>query len=194
MWVRCAIWLGAAVILAFGSVGCGSKPIEGPVTNESDLGAVCGGRYFAGAAPFAGSAPHPVVVFGPDSGNARTYAGPKRLPVFFLDRELGDVGPAWTTRDPTAIQLVACTERDDDSDSGQTCAFDGGRPTPLRFASYTVHVYETNTGVEIGTARIEAGEAGCPNSALVDENDPAVFSVPLPQQYLDALARFVNRP
>jgi hypothetical protein len=29
---------------------------------------------------------------------------------------------------------------------------------------------------------------------LVDENDPVVFSTPSPQQYLDALRGFVNRP
>jgi hypothetical protein len=100
----------------------------------------------------------------------------------------------WTTRDPADVQLVACTERDDDTESVQTCPFDDDPPTPLRFASYTLHVYEASTGVESGTSQIEARNDTCPSSALVDENDPVVFSTPSPQQYLDALRGFVNRP
>lgn len=194
MWVRSVTWLGGVTTLIVGAAGCGSKPIDGPVTNVSDLAAVCDGSHFARAAPFAGAAPHPIVVIPPDEGNAKTYGGTNSSPVLFLDPELGDVGSAWTTRDPAAVQLVACTERDDDTESGRTCTFDSDPPTPLRLARYTVRVYETRTGAESGTTQIEARNDRCPSSALVDENDPVVFSRPLPQQYLDALESFVNRP
>ncbi len=194
MWVRSATWVGVVAMSVGGLAGCGSKPIDGPVTDVSDLAAVCDGSHFARAAPFTGAPPHPVVVIPPDTGNAQTYGGTHPPPVLFLDPSLGDVGPAWTTRDPADVQLVACTERDDDTESGQTCPFDDDPPTPLRFASYTLHVYEASTGVESGTSQIEARNDTCPSSALVDENDPVVFSTPSPQQYLDALRGFVNRP
>jgi hypothetical protein len=194
MWVRSVTWVGVAALLVGGLTGCGSKPIEVPVTNISDLAAVCDGSHFTRAAPFTGAPPHPIVVIPPDPGNARTFTGIRPSPVLFLDPSLGDVGDAWTTREPKEIQLVACTERDDDTDSGRTCPFDDDSPTPLRFASYTIHIYEASTGVESGTIQVEARNDRCPSSALVDENDPVVFSTPTPQQYLDALTGFVNWP
>jgi hypothetical protein len=53
-----------ALLLA-GLIGCGSKPIDGPVSKVSELVAVCAGRHAPTAAPFAGARPHPILVVPP---------------------------------------------------------------------------------------------------------------------------------
>jgi hypothetical protein len=66
-----------ALLLA-GLIGCGSKPIDGPVSKVSELVAVCAGRHAPTAAPFAGARPHPILVVPPKGA-------------------LKQLGPAWNS-------------------------------------------------------------------------------------------------
>lgn len=183
MQVRSVTYLGFIALLLAGLAGCGSEPIDGPVTKVSDLVAVCGGRHFAAAAPYAGAPPHPILVVRPHGAVQDMFENPR----------LSGFGPAWNPQDPAAVQLVACTESDGGGEElGLRCHYPFGTSASLRSADYTVTVYEARTGAEVGQARIEARET-CPLSAPVYRQDPVVYATPSPQQYLDALGTFVNR-
>jgi hypothetical protein len=175
--------VGFVALLLAGLVGCGSKPIDGPVTKVSDLVALCDGRHSSTAAPFAGPPPHPILVVRPHGAIEDMLENPR----------LRELGAAWTPQDPATVQLVACTESDGGGgESGLRCQYPSGNSASLRYADYTVTVYEARTGVEVGKAHIEARDT-CPLTAAVYREQPVVYATPSPQQYLDALGSFVNR-
>jgi hypothetical protein len=62
----------------------------------------------------------------------------------------------------------------------------------LRYADYTVTVYQARTGAEVGKTHIQARDT-CPLTAAIYGKQPVVYAVPSPQQYLDTLGPFVNR-
>ena len=183
MQIRSGYVLLSTALLLAGLVGCGGKEIDEPVTKVSALVALCSGRHSTTAAAYTGAPPHPILVVRPQGAVQDMLENP-RLAVF---------GPPWNPQDPTAVQLVACTERDGGgADSGLLCPSPSGQSASLRFADYTVTVYEARTGAKVGEAHVEARDT-CPLSASVYRQDPVVYAAPSPQQYFDALETFVNR-
>jgi hypothetical protein len=185
--IRSITCLGSVALLlaglVAGLVGCGSKPIEGPVTKVADLVALCAGRHAPTAAPFAGAPPHPILVVPPQGVLKEILDNPR----------FRELGPVWNPQDPATVQLVACTESESGgADSGFLCPYPFGKLAPLRYADYTVTVYEARTGDEVGKTHIEARDT-CPLTAAVYREQPVVYAVPSPQQYVDALGGFVNR-
>lgn len=176
--------LACAALLLAGLVGCGSKPIDGPVTKVTELVALCAGRRDPTAAPFAGTPPHPILVVPPQGALKETLDNPR----------FRQLGPAWNPQNPAIVQLVACTESErGGTDTGLLCPYPFGKSVPLRYADYTVTVYQARTGAVVGKTHIQARDT-CPLSAAVYGNQPVVYAVPSPQQYLDALGAFVYRP
>ena len=102
MQIRSGYVLLSTALLLAGLVGCGGKEIDEPVTKVSDLVALCGGRHSTTAAAYTGAPPHPILVVRPQGAVQDMLENP-RLAVF---------GPPWNPQDPTAVQLVACTESD----------------------------------------------------------------------------------
>ncbi len=183
MQVRSVIYVSFAMLLLAGLVTCGSKPLDEPVTKVSDLVALCDGRHFTTAAPYAGPPPHPILVVRPHGAVEDMMENPR----------LNELGPAWNPQDAAAVQLVACTESDGGGEeSGLRCQYPFGKSASLRIADYTVTVYEARTGAKVGQAKIKARET-CPLSAPVYRQDPVVYATPSAQQYLEALESFVNR-
>lgn len=183
MRVPSVTFVGFVALLLAGLAGCGSKPIDGPVAKVSDLVALCSGRHYATAAPYAGAPPHPILVVRPYGAVEDMMESPR----------LSGLGPAWNPQDAADVQLVACTESDGGgTESGLRCQYPFGKSAVLRTADYAVTVYEARTGAKVGQARIEARET-CPLSAPVYRQDPVVYATPSPQQYLEALGSFVNR-
>jgi hypothetical protein len=181
--IRSMTYLGYAALLLAGLVGCGSKPIDGPVTKVSDLVGLCAGRHNPTAAPFAGAPPHPILVVPPQGALKEIVDNPR----------FRDLGPAWNPQDPAVVQLVACTESESGGiDSGLVCPYPSGKSASLRYADYTITVYQARTGAEVGKAHIQARDT-CPLSASVYREHPVVYAVPSAQQYFDALGSFVNR-
>jgi hypothetical protein len=176
-------YLGSAALLFAGLAGCGSKPIDGPVTKVSDLVALCAGRHDPTAAPFTGAPPHPILVVPPQGALKEILDNPR----------FRELGPAWNPQDPAVVQLVACTESESaGKDSGLLCSYPSGRSASLRYADYTVTVYQARTGAEVGKTHIQARDT-CPLTAAIYGKQPVVYAVPSPQQYLDTLGPFVNR-
>jgi hypothetical protein len=183
MQVQSGYAIAFTALLLAGLVGCGSKEIDEPVTKVPDLVAVCSGHHSPTAAAYAGAPPHPILVVRPHGAVQDMLENPR----------LAVLGPPWNPQDPAAVQLVACTESDGGgADSGLLCPYPSGQSASLRFADYTITVYEARTGAKVGQAHVEAHDT-CPLSASVYQQDPVVYAVPSPQQYFDALETFVNR-
>ncbi|HET9117362.1 MAG TPA: hypothetical protein VFN75_04670 [Pseudonocardiaceae bacterium] len=181
--IRSVTYAGFTALLLAGLIGCGSKPIDGPVSKVSDLVAVCGGRHAPTAAPFAGAPPHPILVVPPQGA----------IEDILENTRFQQLGPAWNPQDPTAVQLVACTQSDGGGmDSGLLCPYPFGKSASLRYANYTVTVYEARSATTVGKAHIEARDT-CPLTAAAHGQQPVVYAVPSAQQYRDALGGFVNR-
>ncbi|HZE00538.1 MAG TPA: hypothetical protein VE155_02040 [Pseudonocardiaceae bacterium] len=183
MRIRSGYVIVSTALLLAGLVGCGGKEIDKPVTTVSDLVAVCSGRHSTTAAAYAGAPPHPILVVRPNGAVQDMLENPK----------LAVLGPPWNPQDAAAVQLVACTESDGGgADSGLLCPYPSGQSASLRFANYTITVYEARTGTKVGQAHVEARDT-CPLSASVYRQDPVVYATPSPQQYFDALETFVNQ-
>lgn len=183
MQCRSALYLGFAALLFAGLVGCGGKPINGPVAKVSDLVAVCASRHDITAAPYAGAPPHPILVVPAQGALQEVLDNPR----------FRALGPAWNPPNPAVVQLVACTQSDGGgADSGLICPYPFGKTAALRYADYTVTVYEARTGVQVGKVHLQARDT-CPLSAAVYGQQPVVYAVPSPRQYLDSLGSFVNR-
>jgi hypothetical protein len=183
MQVRSGYVIVSTGLLLAGLVGCGGKEISKPMTKVSDLVAVCSGHHSPTAAAYAGAPPHPILVVRPHGAVQDMMENPR----------LAVLGPAWNPQDPTTVQLVACTESEGGgADSGLLCPYPSGQSASLRFADYTITVYEAHTGAKLGQSHVEARDT-CPLSASVYRQDPVVYATPSPQQYFNALQPFVNR-
>lgn len=85
---RYVIVAGVVVALVVG-VGL----VRGRLPGESyDLDPACAGKFYDGAAPYAGAAPHPVVAFGENEAGVLNFEWP-----FITERPAAD-----------DVQLVAC--------------------------------------------------------------------------------------
>ena len=181
--IRSVTCVAFTALLLAGLIACGSKPIDGPVSKVSDLVAVCAGRHAPTAAPFAGAPPHPILIVPPQGALKEISENPR----------FQQLGPAWNPQDPTVVQLVACTDSDGGGiDSGLLCPYPFGKSASLRYANYTVTVYEARSAATVGKAHIEARDT-CPLTAAVYGPRPVVYAVPSAQQYRDALGSFVNQ-
>jgi hypothetical protein len=88
--IRCVTYASFTALLLAGLIGCGSKPIDGPVSKVSDLVAVCAGRHVPTATPFAGAPPHPILVVPPQGALKEILENPR----------FQQLGPAWNPPRP----------------------------------------------------------------------------------------------
>ncbi|OAA28225.1 hypothetical protein UG55_1006198 [Frankia sp. EI5c] len=166
----------------------GVRTLDGPVTS-ADLSQICDGETaLAAAPPYAGPAPHPVMVLSQRQGNDPT--GPT-LVFHPLDRLGEEEHDAFLT--PVArIQLVACAERADRAPTDVVCRFDLGveKSVPFFRTSYRITVREAHTGKVVGTVPVNPAAAGCPTAARVSWGGAEVFSAPTDPQFVSALRAF----
>lgn len=181
----------ALVLAVIVLVGCSEEAPadEGRLTSTSDFAAVCGGGAVSSAAEYGGSAPHPIAVFAPTPGKD---PGPKTSAEDFRDNKFAEI-PGWDPDDPTAVQLVACLNRDGERKTSITCALESGQSeVPLYVAQFTATVHEAKTGKEIGETPVEAKTEECPSVALADDDQPKVYSIPTQEEYIDRLGPYVD--
>jgi hypothetical protein len=170
----------------------------GPESSELPFSAAgfspaCDGTVFPDAPAYKGAAPHPTVVFTTDYN--QQLSG-KWSTVHAIYDERNPFSDAWTSSDPAVIQAVACiTINGDPRHPVSQCPYsDRSRPGPTTLPMYrgefTITMYEARTGRRIHQAHISGEVTKCPKMVPVDATH--VFTSPSPQQYLDAIGRFVD--
>jgi hypothetical protein len=155
------------------------------------LSAACvgAGTAYSSAAAYAGSGPHPVIVFSNDS----------------------DVGfsAQWTPDNTATIQLVACVNRDGNvTNSSMSCSYNeilgpNGQPIvvpglpaetdAVGLAEYQVTVYVLRTHRELGSARVVGEDTTCPQEKPAGPIGSVVFSRLTDAQLHQVLDPYVNR-
>ena len=176
-WIRPQPYDGRMTAHAL-SEACGSTRFEG-----------WGRKYFPDAAPYDGSAPHPVhvVIETPEE------AGEDDASYGALGWR--NVGPddVRTILRPESVQLVACLDWVAGGDEIGRCDFEDHASVPVRSATYDLTVYEARTGDEVGTDRIEdAHSTQCPNTWIFQGDDVTIFAAPTAQQLDAALEPFID--
>lgn len=138
----------------------------------------CGGIASAGAAPYAGPAPHPVDFEGDNNFSAtpRDYhdlqdAGLDGgdMDVFELNGVLNSssadasIEPAsWVPASAARVQLVACVTMDTSTTTVGSCPYTGKRAT-LEAAQYTLTLYVARTGRKLaGPVTLQGNDKTCP--------------------------------
>jgi hypothetical protein len=176
--------------LALSACGLTTKrSIDKPVRDSSSFVEVCNrGSSFTDAAPYKGSAPHPIVVFEPGETNGNLGGTFRGDPIPFGD------DPEFDPPDAAAVQLIGCPQRVPNSrqDTGRKCAFGGGVEVPLYDISYELKVREATTGNVVASTEIRASGATCPDSRTRIPDVDAVYAVPTPGQYRDSLQSLVG--
>ena len=170
----------------------------GPESSElpfsaSGFSPACDGTVFPDAPAYKGSAPHATVVFTSDYN--QQLSG-KWSTVQAIYDEQNPFSDAWTSSNPAVIQAVACITIDGDPrDQVSQCPYSNrSRPDsttlPMYRGEFTITLYEARTGRRIHQAHISGEVMKCPKMVPVDATH--VFTTPSPQQYLDAIGRFVD--
>jgi hypothetical protein len=157
---------------------CGSTTFEG-----------WGRDYFPDAAPYEGSAPHPVhvVIENPEESGQPESS--------YDAMGWRDASPEVmrSILRPETVQLVACLDWTDDGEQISSCDYQDHPSVPVRSAGYDLTVYETRTGDEVGTDRIEdARSTQCPRQWIFQGDDPAIFAAPTVEQLDAALEPFTD--
>lgn len=170
----------------------------GPESSElpfsaSGFSPACDGTVFPDAPAYKGAAPHPTVVFTTDYNQQLSGKWSTVQAIYDDQNPFSD---AWTSSNPAVIQAVACITIDGDPrDPVSQCPYGNrSRPEqtmlPLYRGEFTITLYEARTGRRIHQAHISGEVVKCPKMVPVDANH--VFTTPSPQQYLDAIGRFVD--
>lgn len=144
-------------------------------------------QYFPYAAAYDGPGPHPIHVaieHPEESGaNEASYVG------LGWRNPLEDVGS--DVMHPERFELVACLAWTGGGDQIETCDYEDHNAVPIEAASYDVTIYETKTGDEVGTGRIEdARSAECPETWIFEGDDPVIFAAPNKAQLDDVLIEY----
>ncbi|MFD0008046.1 hypothetical protein ACFVJ4_37380 [Streptomyces sp. NPDC127178] len=161
-----------------------------PAGAVADLSALCGQprRYVASQAPYAGTGPHPIVVY-----EQRKPAGHAARRVPYSDPDWQ--GSPFDAYGPHAVQLVACSKRVYAEPTQRRCRFEEGKPVQLYHAGYRVEVLEARTARKISDVVLWPSAVACPRAgAVLDERASRVFSVPTAEDYADALMSFGVEP
>lgn len=172
-----AVVLICVVFAVIRNVGGDGRMSESDValTKVEQLADLCAAepRYYPDAAEFTGAAPHPVHIFRRSNYDKSFRHEPFRVadaPV----QETQLVGCAVQTR--TGPRVTMCTYPD--------------RPEiPLHQATYLLTVYETRTGVKLGTQTITASRGQCPTTYEPPPEDKPwmLYAGPSDDQYKQAL-------
>lgn len=153
----------------------------------------CDGTRFPDAPAYRGDAPHPTVLFSTDY-NQQLSGKWSTVQAIYNDKN--PFSEAWKSSDPAVIQAVACIALDGEPNGTVTqCPYnDRAHPEPITVPMYrgefTITVYEARTGRKIHQTHITGEVMTCPKMVPVDVTH--VFTTPSPQQYLDAIGRFVD--
>lgn len=153
----------------------------------------CDGTVFPDAPAYKGDAPHPVVVFSTDYN---LQLSGKWSTVQAIYDQRNPFSAAWRSNDPSEIQAVACIALDGEPhDTVTECQYNvpsAATPTkiPMYRGEFTITLYETRTGRRIHQAHISGEAMKCPK--MVPVKVTHVFTTPSPQQYVDAIGRFVD--
>jgi hypothetical protein len=170
----------------------------GPETSELPFSAagfspVCDGTVFPDAPAYRGAAPHPTVVFATDYNLQLSGKWSKVRAIY---DEANPFSAAWKSSDPRQIQAVACLALDGEPQIAvKECPYNNpSQPGSARISMYrgefTITLYEARTGRRIHQAHISGELTDCPG--MVPVGAEHVFSKPSPQQYIDAIGRFVD--
>jgi hypothetical protein len=176
----------------------------GPETGElpyspSGLSDVCDGTVYPDAPAYTGAGPHPTMLFATDYNLRQT--GRWSIPPEIVDAGNAALfSAAWRPQEPGEVQAVACMTVDEKSQNTiDRCEYrDPQRPglaqplipVPMYRGEFTITLYETRTGRRIHRTTISGQDAGCPSTLPAGAS--RVYSEPSPQQYVDAIGRFVD--
>jgi hypothetical protein len=170
-----------------GATAAGGRANDGPVT-VSSLGDVCvGGSRLTRAVPYAGAAPHPVMIFGPGAGDA-PGAAPYTVKLLDVGR---DVQSAFRAL-PAQTQLVGCLERVRETPTQVNCHYMTRDHVPFYRASYRLTVRAAGTGAVVDRFLIDPAASGCPTNVTVNALGPKVWSMPTTGQYVESLRRYTE--
>lgn len=153
----------------------------------------CEGTIFPDAPAYKGGGPHPTVVFDTDY-NVQLSGKWSTVPEIY-DARNGFSG-AWTSANPGEIQAVACVDLGGEPEAAvKECPYnDRSRPGPTNLPMYrgefAVRLYEARTGRLIHEAHISGEIVKCPK--MVPVGATHIYSTPSPQQYMEAIGRFVD--
>ena len=139
----------------------------------------CGGIASAGAAPYAGPAPHPVDFEGDNNFSAtpRDYQDADLdggdMDVFELNGVLNSSSAnasiesaSWIPASAARVQLVACVTMDTSTTTVGSCQYTGKRAT-LDAAQYTLTLYVARTGRKLaGPVTLQGSDKTCPGLAI----------------------------
>jgi len=166
-----------------------SQPIPIALTAEypDDFSFVCKGEVVSNADPYAGSNPHPMVLFVPgqvavgDTGN-----GYKSSDVIFDD-------PSWNPPSLSTTQLVGCFDRQS-ATLAMTCQYDSG-PVNFYNATYKLTIREAHTARILGTATVpgESDSHNCPIELTTVGSDPSQYAGPDQTAAQGAVRTYVQR-
>jgi hypothetical protein len=170
----------------------------GPESNDLPFSAAgfspaCDGTVFPDAPAYRGAAPHPTVVFSTDYN---LQLSGKWSTVQAIYDQRNPFSAAWRSSDPGEIQAVACIALDGDPhDTVTECPFTvpgspGAKKIPMYRGEFTITLYEARTGRKIHQAHISGDVIKCPKTVPVKVTH--IFTTPSPQQYIDAIGRFVD--
>ena len=153
----------------------GMRAADDQLTSTAQLAELCDSspRYFPDAAPFTGQPPHPARFF------RRTETGDAFQP------EPYQPAPA----PAQATQLVGCAVQTRTGPRIAMCKYTDQPEIPLHQATYLLTVYETRTGIKLGTQTITAPRGQCPASYDEPAEDQPwmLYAGPGDDQYQQAL-------
>lgn len=153
----------------------------------------CDGTVFPDAPAYRGGAPHPTVVFSTDYN---LQLSGKWATVQAIYDQRNPFSAAWRSNDPGEIQAVACIALDGEPhDSVNECPYNvpsspGPKKIPMYRGEFTITLYEARTGRRIHQTHVTGDTMKCPK--MVPVGVTHVFTTPSPQQYIDAIGRFVD--
>jgi hypothetical protein len=161
----------------------------------ADFDRVCDTKVgFDGAAAYdpAAAGPHPVVLFEAFGADGDLIDTSRTLPDGWLVAEDLDFED---NAELAVTELVACGVRVEETPTGTTCDFDDdGDTVTLELIDTVIEltVYEAATGTELGSTTLEASSTECPFFVTFDPDDLRYFNEPTDDQYISALAPFVE--
>lgn len=167
------ICVGFLMFRGFGDEGM--RASEEPLTEVNQLAALCGEapRYFPDAQPFAGPEPHPVRIFRRSSRDSEFRLEPYAVAAAAVP----------------STQLVGCAGQTRTGPRIVMCQYPDRPEIPLHQATYVLAIYETRTGLKLGTQTITATAGDCPADYEPPGEDRPwmLYAAPSDEQYRRAL-------
>jgi hypothetical protein len=141
----------------------------------------CHGWTFPGAAAYAGRGPHPI-----------EFAD--ITPDFLPDSDLPAAPRGWSTRDPRAVQLVACVTKTP-GPVVRNCRYrDLAQPVPLRWLDFSITIRTAGTGRQLARIRVRGRASDCYDVIIYKRGEKPLpqYSTLTPGQLRSVFGRYVT--